>query len=115
MPNRNRKNRNYLDRMISVYQQDTGELYGYLHDIHIEGASILSESSFNNDEKFAFLLEYKDEKKNIDGIRFEATCIWSKDNSYMGLNRAGFKFDDISLDSKKGINHLIRFFGLSSH
>jgi len=112
---KNRTSRHFLDRLFSVYQIDTNQQIGYLQNISAEGALIVSETNFKQDQKIHLKLNIEDQDEEIKNVDFEVICKWTKEGSYKGLFEIGFKFIDNNSYLQEGINYLIKRFSFASY
>lgn len=97
---------------LQVSDRNTNEFLGYLLDITIKGALILSESPIELNTVFQLKLELTDDDQDPVEIVFDAICVrcYQEDNPAFYFN--GLCFEKINPDNVDEIKKLISRYGM---
>jgi hypothetical protein len=112
MAKKRKMKRIHLIYHLLVFDDETGNLIGNLVDITDEGIRLMCRQAIEPGVRLRFrmvLPAHLDEGSRE--IRFDAQCVWCKDNIYSDFFGAGFHIEKLSDEQLSVLRALIQTFG----
>ena len=85
------KPRRHLIFYLRVFNDETGELIGYLGDIHTDGIMVMSETPIKADQDFTLCVKLHTELSDQESLKFKARSRWCKNDVNPTLYDTGFQ------------------------
>ena len=108
-----RAERNQLIYHLKVYNEDTGWPIGYLYDLTVDGAKLLTEEQLSADEVLHLVVKLPDGLYKDPYIRLKAKPVWHHDGDRRHYHDYGFQFINLEFHEKVRISEFIEEFGVA--
>jgi len=107
-----KNNRRLIQRVqlvyyLKLYDQQTGEYFGSLVDIHTEGMKIVSESQITVRRNFKLRMNLPKGSLFGEMVDMHARSVWTKHDKKNEVFYTGFNFKDISPTAQLVIQNLV--------
>lgn len=87
-----------------VYDKDTGALLGYLGNLTLQGALLVSEKPIEPDRQLTLAIEFREESvEPVGRITIPARVLWCKLEEHQTYYAAGFEFTKVTEENKHAI------------
>lgn len=108
MKERRKLDRKYLMVYSRVFDRATGKILGYLSDLSLKGAMIISDDPMSENLKIALRFDLPDPPLfSTDHLNLEARVAWSRPDIDPAFYNIGFEFTEISELEKLIIEEMI--------
>ena len=105
-----RAQRSHLIYYLPVFEQDSGELVGYLADLTTEGLMVISDRKVAAGRTFRLRMDLPKKMKGTRQVLFKARAMWCKPDANPDFYNTGFRIVNLSKVDAQTINGLIRDF-----
>jgi hypothetical protein len=94
-----------------VFDRKNGKMLGYLADLTIEGAMIISEETIQTDETYRLRIDLPEDIYGKAYLYLEARAVWSKPDVNPNFYMTGFQLESIAPEDKETIQQIILDYG----
>lgn len=94
-----------------VFDRSIGKMIGYLSDITVEGAMIISEEQSEPGKVYRLRMDLPEDAFDQSYFHFEAQCMWSSRDVNPNFYMNGFKLLNTSPQDEKIIEKIIKEYG----
>ncbi len=94
-----------------VFDRKNGKMLGYLADMTVEGAMIISEEPIQTDETYRLRIDLPEDMYGKAYLNLEAHAVWSKPDVNPNFFMTGFQLMNIPPDDKGTIQQIIMDYG----
>jgi len=105
-----REQRRHIIYYLRVFEQDSGELVGYLADLTTEGFMVISDRKVAAGRTFRLRMDLPKEMKGTRQVLFKAKAMWCKPDSNPDFYNTGYRILNLSKEDARTIDGLIRDF-----
>ncbi len=92
-----------------VYDTDADILMGYLGDLTLQGALMISEKSIDTSKKFTLAIDFRDASEaSTKRMIIAARAAWSKQEPDQTYYNTGFEFLEMTEANKKAIETVLK-------
>ncbi len=108
---RRKLKRRYLMFYSRVYDRKNGKMLGYLADMTIEGAMVISEEPIPTDEVYRLRIDLPEDIYGKAYMNLEAHSVWSKPDVNPNFYMTGFQLLNVSSEDREIIQRIIQDYG----
>lgn len=105
-----RAERRHLIYYLRVFEQDGGELVGYLADLTTEGFMVISDRKIAAGRTFGLRMDLPKKMKGSRQVLFKARSMWCKPDANPDFYNTGYRIVGLSKEDARTIDGLIRDF-----
>ena len=111
MEERRKLERKHLMFYSRVFDRKTGKFIGYLGDITVEGALIISDEPVEMKIRFSFRMDLPEDLFPKPLLNLNATSVWGQNDVDPKFFNTGFKLLDVSPEDQEIITRIIKEYG----
>ena len=105
--------RRHLMYYLRVWDMQADKLIGHLADVSSDGFLIVGENKIETDKEFQLKMLLPASADSAEPLEFEAKSCWSSNDVNKLFYDTGFQFTDISENTLKRLNAIIKEYSLS--
>ena len=108
---RRKLERKFLVVYSRVFDRKTGKVIGYLSDLTVKGAMVISEHHLENGETYQLRIDLPESSEfNKDHLDINAKSVWSKPDIDPVFFNTGFEFGEIDPGDANIIQRMIELY-----
>ncbi len=111
MEERRKLKRKYLMFYSRIFDRSIGKMIGYLSDMHVEGAMVISEDPIETSKVYRLRMDLPEDAFQQNHIDFEARAVWCKRDVNPNFFMAGFQLLNITPADEEIIQQIVREYG----
>jgi hypothetical protein len=112
MEERRKHPRRYINFFTRVFDQQSGDLLGYLGDITTAGAMVISESRVEVGKTFKLRMDLPEQQFGKDRLTVEARSLWCQPDITPQFFNTGFEFQRIEEEDTQVIERIVQQYGV---